>query len=614
MKFNLELENRTDETLTDFTLCFDTPRFMEKETIEGATFVKQAGSHIEIAPLVPLAPHSRWVTTLETHTSALFNLMEQPIGPYLKRAGEYIPVALGMNDMQQPDNLELSPLTLPEAAPGIIPQPLKVTATQGQFVLPISPSWSGDTEHTANAVNWLQTKLNVACALVTDSPSTVHFELDTTFEDEAYRLDLTEEQAVIRASGSAGFFYAAVSLVQLLKTSGGRVACCLIEDAPRFHYRGQFLDCARSFHGIDTVKAVIDRMASLKMNHFHWHLTDDEGWRLEIDAYPQLTEKGAWRGEEEVLEPQFGSGPHRYGGFFTKQQVREVLAYAQAREVTVIPEIDIPGHTRALIKCLPELLVEPEDTSDFVSIQQYQDNVLNPALPGTYTVLETILDEVCELFPSPIVHMGGDEVPHHVWEGSPACAAKAQALGYANVRELEGHLIRHLQQYLKQKGKKLAVWEEASYGQKIDSDAIVCAWTNREKGIAAAQEGYQVIMCPAQYTYLDMAWNRDVHEFGVLWASDIDLERAYKFEISEGVCESNIIGTQALVWTEFVNTQEKLEFLHYPRLFAIAENAWTAADNKSWDGFLPRVAAHVDLLRAQGINYRSAENENVASE
>ncbi len=605
LSFNLELENRGQETLADFSLCFDMPRYLDKEKTQGASIVKQAGSHIEIVPLKPLAPNQRWVASFEANTSALYNLAERPIGPYIKMGQKCIEVALGEHNMPQPDNLVLSSLHLPSSSPGIIPQPRHISIVEGMFSLPITPTWFGPDKESLNAINWIQTKLSVAVAYIEDAPATLLFEMDDSVEKEGYELSINSEQIKVSASDSAGFFYAAVSLVQLLKMSANRIQCCHISDSPRFYYRGQFLDCSRSFHDIETVKSVIDQMASLKLNHFHWHLSDDEGWRIEIDAYPELTDVGAWRGENEELEPQFGSGAKRYGGYYTKQQVREVLRYAEAREINVIPEIDTPGHARALIKSMPERLVESQDKSHYVSIQQYSDNVLNPALPATYEVLETILDEICELFPSSIIHLGGDEVPHHVWEQSPACIQKAKALGFSQVRELEGHLIRHFQAYLRDKGRQLGVWEEASYGQKIETDAIVCAWTNREKGIAAAQEGYKVIMCPAQYTYLDMAWNRDINEFGVLWASDIDLERAYNFDITEGAAEENIIGTQALVWTEFVNTKEKLEFLLYPRLFAIAENAWTVSEEKSWEGFLPRVSAHLDILRAKKIGFRA---------
>ncbi|PKF49626.1 hypothetical protein AT251_17530 [Enterovibrio nigricans] len=422
---------------------------------------------------------------------------------------------------------------------------------------------------------------------------------------EAYQVSVQEQSIVVHASTSSGFFYGTVSLAQLFITGNGVVACCNIQDEPRFGYRGQFLDCARSFHSLNTVKTVIDQMAWLKLNYFHWHLTDDEGWRLEIDAYPELTQVGAWRGEGEAQPSQFGSGPGRYGGFFTKDEVREVLAFAAEREITIIPEIDVPGHARALIMSLPHLLQEREDTSDYVSIQQYQDNVLNPGLPATYTVLESILDEVCDLFPSKIIHLGGDEVPKHVWEYSPACLEKQKELGLSDVRELEGHLITHLENYIANKGRQLAVWEEASHGNKISKNAIVCAWSSQEEGQKAAKAGYPVLMCPAQATYLDMAWNRDIHETGVLWAGSIDLKTAYDFEPSGVEEQEQVIGTQALVWTEFVKDLETLEFLHYPRLFAVAEVAWTQPEKKDWTTFLPRVSAHVEYLKTQEINFRA---------
>ncbi|GAL22730.1 beta-hexosaminidase [Vibrio maritimus] len=252
------------------------------------------------------------------------------------------------------------------------------------------------------------------------------------------------------------------------------------------------------------------------------------------------------------------------------------------------------------------MLIEKEDTSEYVSIQQYQDNVLNPGLSATYEVLETILDEVCKMFPSKVIHLGGDEVPAHVWEQSPACIHKAKKLGFEDVRQLEGHLISHLEQFLANKGRRIAVWEEASHGSKITNNATVCAWSNSAEGQKAAKAGYPVIMCPAQATYLDMAWNKDINETGVLWAGTIDLKTAYQFEPSNIESSQQVIGTQALVWTEFVKDKQTLEFLLYPRLFAIAEIAWTSVQNKDWLHFLPRVSAQLSYLESKGINFRNA--------
>lgn len=608
LKLNIVLENSSDTELKDFVLCFDMPRFIDKHTVVNGQVVSQVGSHIEMAPPTSsvIEKGGRWQVTVESQTCGLFNLSERPNHPYLKSGETILDVEIGTHKMSQPEGLDLRALTLPPPSSGVIPQPQSVELTEGEFQLGNQVTIDAEPAEASNAIAWFSNQFSDVSFTKQQGDATLTL-LKVSAEHikpEGYELTISSDSIQLKAATSSGFFYGAVTLAQLLVTGQRVVASATIIDAPQYPYRGQFLDCARSFHDIDTVKAVIDRMAWLKLNTFHWHLTDDEAWRIQIDAFPELTDIGAWRGEGEVQPSQFGSGPERYGGFFTKQQIKEVIEYAKAREITVIPEIDIPGHARALIMALPNLLREADDKSEYVSIQQYQDNVLNPALPGTYQVLETILDEVCELFPSKVIHLGGDEVPKHVWEKSPACIAKAKAMGLDDVRLLEGHLISHLEQYLAQKGRTIAVWEEASHGNKITNKATVCAWSNGAEGQKAAQAGYPVIMCPAQATYLDMAWNKDINETGVLWAGAIDLKTAYDFDPGSIENSEQVIGTQALVWTEFVKDRATLEFLLYPRLFAIAEVAWTATENKSWQTFLPRVAAQLDYLDSLNVNYK----------
>jgi hexosaminidase len=608
LKLNIVLENSTDTELKDFVLCFDMPRYIDKQTVVNGHVTSQVGSHIEMAPPAntTIGKGERWQTTIESQTCGLFNLSERPNHPYLRLGEAIVDVEMGTHKMSQPEDLDLRVLTLPAASSGVIPQPQSIEPAEGEFRLANQVTFNAEWPETRNAIDWFSNQFPEVTFAKAEGDATLSL-LKVSAEHikpEGYELTIGGESIQIKAATSAGFFYGVVTLAQLLVTGQGVVASATIIDAPQYHHRGQFLDCARSFHGIDTVKSVIDQMAWLKLNTFHWHLTDDEAWRIEIDAFPELTDLGAWRGEGELQPSQFGSGPKRYGGFFTKQQIKEVVEYAKAREIAVIPEIDIPGHARALIMALPHLLREADDKSEYVSIQQYQDNVLNPGLPGTYQVLETILDEVCELFPSKVIHLGGDEVPKHVWEKSPACIAKAEAMGLDDVRLLEGYLISHLEQYLAQKGRTIAVWEEASHGNKITNKATVCAWSNGAEGQKAAEAGYPVIMCPAQATYLDMAWNKDINETGVLWAGAIDLKTAYDFEPGSIENSEQVIGTQALVWTEFVKDRATLEFLLYPRLFAVAEVAWTATENKSWQSFLPRVVGQLEHLDKRKINYR----------
>ncbi|RXJ73173.1 beta-hexosaminidase [Veronia nyctiphanis] len=600
----LELENRSQQTLSEFSICFDMPRLLAPECLVNTSLIRQEGSHIELSAPQDIPSGETWLFEIKSHGPALKNTAECPVGIYLRAETGLFDVGSQIK-MNQPEELSNAKFVLPTLKAGIIPQPNNVIHKDGTFTLrdSLTVASSDLAEH---ASNWFAEKLNVQVIAASSSDAALAFvDVDEReIAEEAYQLKIDNEKVIIHASSASGFLYGAVSLAQLLITNGRKAPCCEIQDAPRFKYRGQFLDCSRSFHTIETVKSVIEQMVWLKFNHFHWHLTDDEGWRLEIAAYPQLTETGAWRGDSQALKPQFGSGTQKYGGFFTKDEVRDVIEFAARRGITVIPEIDVPGHARALIKSLPELLIETDDQSEYVSIQQYSDNVLNPGLDATYEVLETILDEVCELFPSPMVHLGGDEVPEHVWEKSPACLKKQKELGLDDVRELGRHLFRHLQDHLRKRGKNTGCWEEAIDGKKVDEQAFIYTWSSPEKIAQALSGDYPVVACPAQFTYFDMAVNNDIHETGVLWANPVSLKKTYSFEPTFGLTDNidKIVGTQALVWTEFVKDKATLDYLNYPRLFALSEVAWTQESNKDFGAFLPRLSAHTAHLHTLGIS------------
>ena len=431
-----------------------------------------------------------------------------------------------------------------------------------------------------------------------------------------YKLAVTPEKIQIHAADTNGFIYGTASLLQALPVHAEhrhwvafQIPCLNIEDHPRFDYRGMMLDCARHFHPVHRIKSLINQLARYKFNYFHWHLTDDEGWRIQIDAYPELTEIGAWRGPFETLEPQYSSLTKIHGGFYRKAEIKEIVNYAAARGITVIPEIDIPGHCRAAIKSLPNLLIEPEDQSKYRSIQHFVDNILNPGIAGTYQFLETIMDEICELFPSPFVHIGGDEVPDGVWTDSPACQALMLTHGYQDHRELQGHLLRHIEDYLQQKGKRMLGWEEVMHGNKVSKNALIYAWISEASAEEAIKQGYQVVLQPGNYTYLDMVQDNSADEPGTDWAIKLPLERVYHYdpmsESSTTAENSNqILGVQCALWSEMTFNQSRFDYMIYPRLLAVAEVCWSAKEQRDWLDFQSRLSGQLEYLDRQGINYR----------
>lgn len=598
LHLSFRLHNPWQRPVHQGVLHLEIPRAMQGQQTINAQFIKQEGAHIELGMPSDLAAGDHWHFELRSQHARLFNVAELPCGIYLECNEQLLPVQLRAHDLPQPEPIDNLVIALPEPQPGIVPEPRNQQPLSGHFAL--GQPWR--VTEMNGAARWLQSYQDVH---VNDQPN-LHFVHDEQLAPEAYRLSIQPDGVWVQSASAAGELYALVSLLQLVQQAGTQLQAQVIDDQPRFGYRGQMLDCSRHFHAIETIKELLEQMTWLKLNRFHWHLTDDEGWRLALNCYPELTDIGAWRGPGLPLSSQFGSGSGRYGGFYSQEEVRDVLAFAADRQIMVIPEIDIPGHARALIKSLPHLLQEPDDRSEYLSIQQYRDNVLNPGLDTTYRVLENILAEVAELFPAPYIHLGADEVPEGVWLASPACQAKAASLGLSSVRDLQGVLLRHLQDFLRAKGKRLVGWEEAIEGDKLAKDASLCSWRGVEAGIKAANAGYPVIMCPAQFTYFDLAWNNDIHEYGVLWAGPLNLKTSYEYEpLNQDLTPEGqrcILGVQSQLWSESVERPEQVHYLLFPRLLATAETGWS--QHKDWPRFLSRLPYQLSRLSSQGIHYR----------
>lgn len=509
------------------------------------------------------------------------------------------------------------PMMAPKAT-NLIPQPKAQVDKPGFFPIDDDCAVFCGSEHAIKAVHWLQEELSshVRRDFSLSNKGKIRLIQNNDLAPSSYHLNVKPTEVLLSASDAAGFTHAVATLLQLLPVQATHrhycaysIPCVEIEDNPRFSYRGMMLDCARHFHSIHRIKVLINQLARYKFNHFHWHLTDDEGWRIEIDAFPELTQIGAWRGPFEILEPQYTSLSKKHGGFYTKDEIRDIIEYASIRGITVVPEIDIPGHSRAAIKSLPHLLVEETDLSVYRSVQYFTDNILNPGIEGTYTFLETVINEICALFPGPYVHIGGDEVPEGVWEKSPACQALMKKEGYNELNELQGHLFRYAEKILAQNSKQMLGWEEAVLGNKVSKDTLIFAWVHEQSGLDCIRDGYQVVLQPGQETYLDMAQDHSANEPGTDWANRIPLEKAYHYEpfantdASEKELEK-VKGIQCALWCELIHTQSRLEYMIFPRLLAIAEVCWSAKEQRDWADFQARLCGQLQYLDRLGINYR----------
>ncbi len=428
----------------------------------------------------------------------------------------------------------------------------------------------------------------------------------------AYDMDVSSNGVNINGQNAAGAFYGVQSLIQLLpleKQATLAIPYISIHDQPRFQYRGLMLDCGRHFFPISFVKKYIDYIALHKMNYFHWHLTEDQGWRIEIKKYPLLTQKGGFRNGTIIgHHPGTGNDSNISGGFYTQDDVKDIVEYAAKRFITVVPEIEMPGHASAAIAAYPELSCFPDEPTvkyfpkegvwagDTTGKQVQQawgvyDDVYIPS-ENTFTFLENVLDEVIALFPGKYIHIGGDESPKDNWKRSPFCQQLIKEKGLKDEHELQSYFVQRMEKYINSKGKTMIGWDEILEGG-LAPNATVMSWRGEKGGIAAAQQKHNVIMTPTTYVYFDYSQNKP--EDSLTIGGYLPLKTVYNYEPIPAELQnedsSYIQGAQANVWTEYMTNQAKVEYMIFPRLSALSEVLWSTKTARNFDDFTKRLPA-----------------------
>ena len=426
----------------------------------------------------------------------------------------------------------------------------------------------------------------------------------------AYTLLVHAEGVEICGSDASGVFYGVQSLIQLLPTQAGIIPylpLVRIADYPRFSYRGMHLDVVRHFFPISYIKQYIDYMAFHKLNYFHWHLNDDQGWRLKMDCFPELTDLGETReGEIEGVYPGVYK-PLPYGGHYTREQVQEVVRYAAERFITVIPEIDIPGHCMAVLQAFPEFSTTPEEKKVCAQtwhVYEKQNNVLAPT-PAVFDFLTKVYSELCDMFPGPYIHVGGDECAKSWWKASEQVQQFMREQGLKNEKALQSYFIHHVKKVLDAKGKVLMGWDEILEGG-ISKECIVMNWRRPEHGGHSIKCGNRTIFTSIFYTYFNLKESRSQREVGPD-ASPIPMEKVYNYKVvPEGLTaeeERLVFGVQGCLWTEYIQNPWKAEFSAFPRMAALAENAWTQPEKKDWTRFATHVLRQIERYELWGIRY-----------
>ncbi len=510
---------------------------------------------------------------------------------------------------------------LAETEPSIIPLPQRMELHDGSFKLRSDAKIQAGPDALKTAeflAGTLRKSTGYPLAVVATDSASATKDANTNLGPEGYELSVTADSVVLRASTSTGLFYGAQSLLQLLPTEifssqvvanvNWQAPCVQIQDWPRFKWRGFMLDVSRHFYNKSEVEQILDAMALHKLNTFHWHLTDDNGWRIEIKKYPKLTSIGAWRsgvGFGLASNSTAAYGPDgRYGGFYTQKEIREVVAYAADRHITVIPEIEMPGHALAALTAYPEFGTG-DGPFEIPMVGGVNPGIFSPAKPETFQFLQDVLTEVFQLFSSPIVHIGGDEVPPEPWTHDAACQALMKKEGLKTPDELESWFIRRIEKFVNAHGKTLIGWSEIARGG-LAKNAIVMDWIGG--GREAAADGHDVVMTPTSFCYLDYYQSRDHSTEPHAIGGYLPLQKVYEFEpVPAGLdpqLQHHILGGQGNLWTEYIANLKHVEYMAFPRLAALAEVTWSAKEARNFADFTRRLQLENKRLDQLGINYR----------
>ena len=558
------------------------------QVLSGGVMIRHVAGYAEVA--LPDIPAGGEVTVILAHQNPDHgprNRAWLPLGSYLRTANGCFP--------------------LPKLASGVRADEFAYPAATGLRLIPAPTDWHPLGVETGTkalfsddlqllAVDALARRLGLAPLIQAEGVPVSVLALEG--DDGAYDLDIAPDHITLRAADAAGRFHAAITLLTLRETHGA-LPCGRMQDAPRFAWRGQHLDCARHFFRVDTILRLLDLMALFKLNRFHWHFADDEAFRLEVDSVPDLWRKTAFRGEGELVPGVFGGGI-RAGGSYSKADVAEILARAKDLHIQVLPEIEIPAHAFAFNKAVPGLR-DRGDNGPELSVQGYAENILNPALPKTFEVVTPLMLEVAALFPMGMLHLGCDELPPDAWAGSPAVTALKLREGLADRDDVQGWMMDRLAAELVANGIRPAAWEEAIKGSNggIGHQSVLFSWTGQGAGVEAARAGYDVVMCPAQHVYFDQAHSSDPDDWGATWAAVVPLEEVITWQpvpVGAEDVAHRIIGVQGCFWSEFTCDDAEMEPMIAPRILGLASKAWEKADTMTGPRLRALAGAYAPLF------------------
>ena len=512
-----------------------------------------------------------------------------------------------------------------EIFPGLVPAPAHIEFLDSNLDIneTIGLDYNSEDKNLTNIITLAKSELSSIGYKATESNNiggqtklSIGVDQNISESPESYKLKIDAKGIEITGSDYAGTFYGMQTLVQILETikikNTNTVSSVVISDSPRFKWRGMLLDVGRHMFPADFIKRYIDIIAAHKMNVFHWHLTEDQGWRMPIEKYPKLESIAAWR--KETLIGHYTDKPRKfdgkpYGGFYTKEEIVDIIEYAKQRSVTIVPEIELPGHATAALSAYPELSCTggPHEAETIWGIHK---EVYCAGNEETFYFLENVLKEVSEIFPGPYIHIGGDECPKTRWEKCQKCQKRIAEEGLKDEHELQSYFIKRIEKVLEKFDKRLVGWDEILEGG-LAPNAIVHSWRGMDGGIEAANAGHEVIMSPTTYAYFDYYQSEDKDNEPLAIGGHLPLSKVYDFEPVPDKIDSDkrhlILGGQANLWTEYIPTTEKAEYMLLPRMCALAETVWSPRNKRNYTDFIDRLGDHLKRLDRKNLNYRKLD-------
>jgi len=628
-QFCSTLKNNCDIVLDNFLICFSL--LSPIKSIDNCLVTNQVGGYVEISQLniSSLSPGQEWLFkyAYEHSRHRPMNHTWGPQGSFLKLHDGTI-ISVHVDDVNFQTLSPNVPIVknLSDKSLRLVPHPNEWVPSAGVCNLsqPLNLSFD-DSEiitRAVSAASELGKRLNLSIysnnvADFIDSNTTLLIKTQKHKTSASYNLIITSDVIELTAGDEQGLFYGLVTLLQLNQTYHKLIPCGIINDQPRFNWRGQHLDCARHFYAVESILKLLDLMSLFKLNKFHWHGTDDESFRFKLDSNPELATATSKRGDSLLVPPIFGSGPSPTGGCYDSSDIKRIIERASSNYIDVMPEFDLPGHNLSLVQLFPSTR-DPRDKSDEVSVQGYIKNTLNPAMPETYSIVEPLIDDLCKLFPGEYIHLGGDEMPPDSWLESPEVSNMKKKYNLETNKDVLSWFINKLSFRVDSKGKKTAAWQEAEEGTYHEKkfDKLIFAWRNLESGYDLARKGYKVVLCPAEHIYFDMAQSQTYSDRGVNWAAIVSLEDTINWQITpldEPELESNIEGIQGQLWSETITQDCHMEAMLCPRILGLSESAWTLEKNKRNGKTMNILATNNfrDLFEQIGWEYYRSENFDI---